>query len=195
MRWFVAITLALLLGWVAYLVSPYWAIYRLAEAVERGDIGAVAARVNLKALRVSLAKQIGADLAATERTGGLSASDAQLAASAALALADPFLDEIITADGIVRLLRTGASGEVGAGSPFSQGGGGVSFDDLDDFMAASTWRGFRNVYINLPPDEPREDRFRLQFRLGNLKWRLVSLELPTALRKRIADSLIRKRVR
>ncbi|WP_375461270.1 DUF2939 domain-containing protein [uncultured Enterovirga sp.] len=194
MRWFVAITLVLLLGWILYLASPYWAIYRLAAAVERGDVAAVSARVNLKALRVSLAKQIAADLAAADRSGGISGSDAQLAAATVLALADPFLDEVLTADGILRLLRTSSSGEVGSGSPFSQGRG-VSLEDLDDFLGASTWRGFRNVYINLPPDEPREERFRLQLRLGQLRWRLVSLELPSALRKRIAETLIRKHVR
>lgn len=194
MRWFLAIVLALVVGWAFYLVSPYWALYRLATAVERGDVAGVAERVNLRALRFSLAKQVAADLAAASGSGGIVGPDAQLAASAALALADPFLDEILTPSGIVQLLRTNPSGEAGSGSPFSQGVG-VSIDDLDDFMAASSWRGFRNVYVTLPPDEPREVRFRLQLRLGNLKWRLVSLELPEKMRRRIAETLIRRHAR
>lgn len=194
MRWFLAILLALLVIWAAYLVSPYWALYRLAAAVERGEVSAVAERVNLRALRFSLAKQVASELAAAGGGGGIAGPDAQLAAGAALALADPFLDEILTPGGIVRLLRTGPSGEPGSGSPFSQGVA-VSIDDLDDFMAASMWRGFRTVYVTLPPDEPREARFRLQLRLSNLTWRLVSLELPEKLRRRIAETLIRRRAR
>lgn len=191
MRWFAAIVLALLVVWLGYAVSPYWALYRLAQAVEHGDVDGIAARVNSRALRFSLAKQIGQDLAAAER-GGIAGPDAQLAAGTAAMLAEPFLDEVISPRGILQLLRTTPSGETGTGSLFS-GGAAVSLDDLDDFMAASTWRGFRNLYVTLPPEEPRETRFRLQLRLGQLRWRLVSLELPARLRQRIVETAMRRR--
>ncbi|MDB5590455.1 DUF2939 domain-containing protein [Enterovirga sp.] len=191
MRWFVGIVLALAVAWLAYAISPYWALYRLADAVQRGDVAAVTARVNVRALRYSLAKQVGADLAAAQR-GGIASADAQLAAGTAAALADPFLDHFLSPEGIVRLLRTGPTGTPGDGAPFSQGAS-VSLDDLDDFLAASTWRGFRNIYVTLPADQPREARFRLQLRLGQLRWRLVGLELPARLRQRIVDSVLRRR--
>jgi hypothetical protein len=63
---------------------------------------------------------------------------------------------------------------------------------LADLVAASRWRGFRNVYFELPPEEPSERRFRLQFRLSRLKWRLIGVDLPEGVRQRLAGELLRR---
>lgn len=188
MRWIVAGLAGLIVAWGVYLVSPYYALYRLGRAVEAGDMDEVARRVNMRAVRYSLARQVGSELAAREPTG-IAGVDAQVAAAAAFALADPLLDAATKPEGLVRLLRTSPTGDP-SGTAF--GGGSVGIDDLDDFLASSSWRGFRNVYVTLPPDEPRASRFRLQLRLGNGRWRLVSLELPPQLMRRIAADLRRR---
>ncbi len=189
MRWIIASVLTVVVAWGLYIASPYYALYRLGLAVEAGNVAEVAARVNVRALRYSLAKQVATDLAASERTGGLASADVQVAAAAALALADPILDGFVTPDGLMRLLRIKPKGSA-EGSAF--GSDPVDLDDLDDFMAASSWRGFRNVYFLLPPGEPAASRFRLQLRLGRATWRVVSLELPPELRQRIAADLSRR---
>jgi hypothetical protein len=185
MRWIVAGFLVLLAVWGFYLASPYYALYRLGRAVEAGDLNDVAARVNIRALRYSLARQVATEIAASEPSG-IASADAQVAAAAAMAIADPVLDGIVRPDGLIRLLRISPTGDA-TGTAF--GGRSVGIEDLDDFFAASHWRGFRNVYVNLPPGEPPGSRFRLQLRLGNGRWRLVALDLPPALIRRIASEL------
>lgn len=192
MRVFVATLLALVSAWLLYLASPYYALYRLGQAVEAGDVGAVTSRVNVRALRFSLAKQLAAEIVAAEAgRSGIATPDAERAAGAALALADPLLDEFVTPAGVARLLRSGTAASAQSGSAFARDG--VDLDDLDDFLASSSWRGFRNVYFLLPPGEPPGSRFRLQLRLGQMTWRVVSLELPDGVRHRIATELLKRR--
>lgn len=190
MRVFVAGLLALVAAWLLYLASPYYALYRLGQAVEAGNVAEVTSRVNVRALRFSLAKQVASEIVSSESNHGIATPDAERAAGAALALADPLLDEFVTPSGVARLLRAGAPGSAG-GSAFARDG--VDLDDLDDFLGASSWRGFRNVYFLLPPGEPPGSRFRLQLRLGQMTWRVVSLELPDDVRRRIATDLLKRR--
>lgn len=192
MRWIVAGLLALVAAWGFYVGSPYYAVYRLGRAVEAGDVEEVRARVNTRALRYSIARQVAAELAASKPASGIAPQDAQIAAAVALALADPLLDSIVREEGLIRLLRTSPVGDP-TGTAF--GKGSVGIEDLDDFLASSHWRGFRNVYVLLPPGEPKDSRFRLQLRLGNWRWRLVSIELPPYLIHRIAAELKRRMAR
>lgn len=190
MRVFVASLLVLVSAWILYLASPYHALYRLGRAVEEGNLAEVTSRVNVRALRFSLAKQVAGEIVAAEAGhAGIAGPDAERAASAALALADPLLDEFVTPTGVARLLRTGTG--TGGTSAFARDG--VDLDDLDDFLTSSSWRGFRNVYFLLPPGEPPGARFRLQLRLGRMTWRVVSLELPDPVRRRIATELLKRR--
>ena len=190
MRWIVASVLAIVVAWGLYVASPYYALYRLGLAVEAGNVKEVAGRVNVRALRFSLANQIAADIVAADAPGGIATADAQRAAGAALALADPLLDGFVAPDGLIRLLRTAPSG-ADKGTAF--GRDPVSFDDLDDFLGASSWRGFRVISFLLPPGQPAGQRYRLQMRIGSLRWRLVSLDLPPGVSRRIASEILRRR--
>ncbi len=190
MRWVVASVVAVAAVWGAYLASPYWALYRLASAMERRDLAEIAERINVRALRVSLARQVAGHLSQAAGTGALASQDVQLGAAAALALADPLFEALVTPSGIGRLLFRAETSRPD-GAPF--GGEPMSLDDLGNFLAASSWRGFRNVYVSLPPGAPAETRYRLQLRFGRLRWRLVSLELPAEMRRRVADDILRRR--
>lgn len=190
MRW-VAVALAFVALWVAYLASPYWALYQLATAISQGNVREVEARVNLRALKVALARQLTDDLAALDKTGTIGSADIHFATATALVYADPFLDALMTPDGLVRLLRPDrvAPGPNEAGSPFVRG---LSLDEVGDLLAASTWRGFRNIYFGLPTERPVAERFRLQLRISRLSWRLISVELPPTAQRRLAAELLRR---
>lgn len=195
MRWFAASVIAVAVAWAVYVASPYWALRGLAAAVEAGNVEEVAARVNFRALRHALSRHLVSDLTAADRTGALGTPDAQLAAAAIAAAANPLVEQLLTPEGVVFLLRGGASGrrdaaDVSAEAPAEVqppfAGGARTFERLSALMSASSWRGFRNVYFTLPLDGPRASRFRLQLRLSRLHWRLVSVELPSDVRRRIA---------
>ena len=64
MRWIVATVLSVIVAWALYLASPYYALYRLGIAVEDGNVAEVAPRVNVRALRFSLANQIADEVVA-----------------------------------------------------------------------------------------------------------------------------------
>lgn len=193
MRGIVAGLLALAIGWAAYLGSPYWALYRLGRAVEAGNVTELASRVNIRALRGSVARQIATEIAgsAPPTASGIASTDAQLAASAAAVLADPFLDAYLQPEGVMRVL-SGVKDEAGE---YAIGPANTDISAVRRFLAASAWRGFRNVYFSLPPGAPPPTRYRLQLRLGQFRWRLVGLELPPDLIRRIGGEIAEGRRR
>lgn len=185
MRWLIGALAVIALAWVTYVASPYWAAASFAADIRRGDVLAAAGRVNVHAIRLSLAKQfVSEGLGAGEMQDALGAADVQIAAGTIAAAADPLLAPLLSARGVVDLLRETPAGEDGPGRTSTP-------ERLTGYLAASRWRGFRNVYFALPPDRPAEEQVRLQFRLSRLSWRLVSIDLPAATRKRIAERLLR----
>ncbi len=185
MRWLIGALAVIALAWLTYIVSPYWTAASFAADIRRGDVLAAAGRVNFHAIRLSLAKQfLSEGLAAGEMQDALSSADVQIAAGTIAVAADPLLAPLLSARGIVDLLRETPAGEGSTGRSSLSG-------RLIDYLTASRWRGFRNVYFTLPPDGPAEEQMRLQFRLSRLSWRLVSIDLPAATRKRIAERLLR----
>ena len=58
MRWTVRIAALLFVLWAFYVVSPYVAAWRLAAAVQARDLESIRARVNVRAVQTSLARQI-----------------------------------------------------------------------------------------------------------------------------------------
>jgi hypothetical protein len=189
MRWLVGAAVALLLVWAWYMASPYIALWNLATALEQRDTARLSDHVNVRALRVSLSRQLAAEEVATARAGPISAPDRQAAAAALAALADPVMEHLLTPGGILDLLRASAGSE----APDQPGRRvKLSARSFTELIAASRWRGFRNVYFALPPEEPPERRFRLQFRLSRFKWRLTTIDLPEAVRQRLAGELMRR---
>lgn len=189
MRWFVGSALALLLAWSLYLASPYWALWSFLGAVEARDPARIAERVNGRAVRLSLIKQIAVDgLGSRALSGALGSPDAQLTAGAIAAAADPLLEEAVRPERIVALLPE--IRESGRGAP-----GGLRPDRalpaVAALLGASRWRGFRNVYFSLPPAAAADRRVRLQFRLSRLSWRLVGIEPTAETRERLLAELVR----
>jgi hypothetical protein len=192
MRWFVGSAVALLLLWAAFLASPYLALLDLAGAVEARNTERVSARVNVRAFRLSLAKQVAAaGMGSRALSSALGSPDATLAASAAAAAADPLLERIVTPEGVLTLLQhlgTDRTRPVQLAGRLRPNAEGLSM--AADLVARSRWRGFRNVYFAVAA-EPGGPEARLQLRLSRFRWRLVALELTPEARARLVDEVVR----
>ena len=206
MRWFIRTLVALFLAWAVYLVSPYVALYGLARAVEARDMALVRERVDFPALRLSLARQIGA--AYVKGLGGRKGeSDAgsPLGATAGAAVLAPLLEPYVSPDAVLRLIREGWPGLAGTAAPRAGSAAGSGERDLGLFdpatfltacnlnrlWNATEWRGFRTFMVRLLQEgEP----LQLQFRLSPFTWRLSGVELPAALKDRLVRELAARQV-
>ncbi len=184
MRWTFRISFLLLLAYAIFLVSPFVALYDLSKAVQAKDVARITERVNFNALRVSLARQI---LGEYLKTQDLSERDRQLAAQAGATAGNPFLEELVTPQALIDLLEDGQLERI------QREGAGAQAIGLDPGSFQQVWRifimseaqGFRAITIPLTPDEPRDQQFKVTFRLSGTTWRLTGIDLPGTLREEL----------
>lgn len=195
MRWTGRIFVALLLIWAIYFVSPYVALYGLARAVEARDAAAIEQRVNFRAVRVSVAKQlIPAYLIATGRESELKGSRGQAVVGIGAGIADPLLAQYLSPTALANFfndprLASGSGATLGSG-------GGIGLNSLGDawrLFATAQTRGFRVVTFTVPLDKPTEEQFRLHMRIRTLGWRLVGIDLPKPVLQRLVEELLRSK--
>jgi hypothetical protein len=189
MRWTVRFLGALILIWAVYFVSPYVAMYRLAAAVAAKDVAAIEERVNFPAVRISLAKQlIPAYLKATGRESELAGSRGQAVVGIGTTIADPIIARYLSPAALTGLLEDPRLGKPRAT------GGGIGLSSFGDawllFVTAET-RGFRAVSFAVPVGRPAGEQFRLQLRIKSFGWRLVGIELPPPVLRRLVQELIK----
>jgi hypothetical protein len=198
MRWTFRIAGALALGWLLFLASPFVALHSLGRAVEARDVEAVRERVNFRALRLSLMKQV-INGYLEERGGrGLGATERQLAADVGATAADPIVSQLLTPEAVIELLNdwprnpTDGVAPSPPDQPPSDRPGSLaramrvgSIGSAWQLFRQSELRGFRNMLIRLPPDAAADEQVRLRLRLVRTTWRLVGIELPQALLRRL----------
>ena len=190
MRWFIWSGIALALLWIAYVASPYWALWRFEAALAVGDPARIVERVNMRALRVSLAKAIvSAGLANRKAASAIAGSDTASPASAIAIAAEPLLEQLVTPVGLMPLLRDMAPARA---DTEVRSRGFSAFGIARDVVNASRWRGFRNVYFTIPARAETGTQVRLQFRLSRLQWRLVSIDLPPEARANLIERVVRE---
>jgi hypothetical protein len=195
MRWTLRIGFLALVAWAAFMVSPFVALYRLAEAVEARDTAALDERVNFHALRLSLSKQIVSEyLRTVGRSQELDSFERNLATSAGATLADPLVARLVTPEAVLSLLsgRLPAEASTGRsprlpGRPLHVGSFGAA---LRIFMASQS-RGFRNIMVALPDGPPKAEQVRLHLRLSGTAWRLLGVELPQVMLTALVKQLPR----
>jgi hypothetical protein len=205
MRWFVGLFIGLVVAWLVFTASPYYALYEFGRAVEAGDLATIRYRVNFSAVRISLSKQlVTAYLVATGRESELKSSNKGLVAAAGSTLVDPLLAQYVSPEALADFLsgRRGAdagsagnSGGLSLPGTGSAPGGAVSSKSLEAawrLFLGSESRGFRAILFPVPPDKPPQDQFRLQFRLTGLTWRLVGVEVPQAVQQRLIQEMMRR---
>jgi Protein of unknown function (DUF2939) len=199
MRWTFRIAAALALAWVIFLVSPFVALHNFAREVETRDVEVIRERVNFRALRVSLLKQV-FNVAVQEKGGrALDPAERQFVIEAAAGVAEPVVAQLLTPEAVLDLLNDGWPNAVLG--PVDQGvadGAPIRMArHLRMRSLASAWRlfrnsemrGFRNIIVSLPPDRPPDRQFRLRLRLARATWTLVNIELPTALLQALARKM------
>lgn len=201
MRWW-SIPILLALAWFAFTLTPFWALYDLARAVQGGDVGYVERHVNFRTLRLSVIRQA----AAAAQSGAELAPDAeprerQRLLDAAVVLAVPLAETLVTPRTVIDLLDDGMpqsldfarDGEApGDPAPSGADAPGLRIDALRrlvPYYLTSEMRGFRTVVIGVPPSAPRARQFRIRLRLRGWTWRLIDIELTGELRERIARKL------
>jgi hypothetical protein len=193
-RWTAAVAAALATAWIVFALSPFYALYRLAAAVQARDVAAVASRVNFRTLRVSLTRQaLAAVVEAAASRGDLEPRDRQLAIDAGAALVEPLIASLVTPETVVDLLDDGWPQSL-ALPPRETRGGGLPAPALGPFLRlvlAAETRGFRGATVIVPPDRPRAEQLRLRLRLSGFTWRLIEIEVPQELKERLTQRLVR----
>jgi hypothetical protein len=201
MRWTLRTLGALAVVWLLFLASPFVALHNFARAIERHDIEAIRERINFRALRLSLLKQV-MTVAVQEKGGrALDAGERQLAVDIAAGIADPVVAQLLTPEAIVTLLNGAwpstlqnaeeAGPEEATPPPIVRYLRVRSFGTAWRMFRNSEWRGFRSIVLALPPDRPPERQVRLRLRLAHATWKLVHIELPTAVLRELARKLPR----
>ena len=194
MRWW-SIPIGLLLGWFLFTLTPFWALYDLARAVQAGDAAYVERHVNFRTLRFSLVQQLTQAL----RAGSAEASpkERQRIADTATILAMPLAEALVTPQMVVDLLDDGWPQSLDLANPSPtadakrDGLSASNLRKLGEFYVASEMRGFRTVVMSVPPGRNPAKQFRIRMRLRGWQWHLIEIELNPVLRERIAAAVAR----
>ena len=186
MRWKIPLLLfvVLLVGYTAW---PFYGLYKLASAAETRDIAVLRQLIDTRALRLSLARQIsGAYLEAK----GNASQRGSFGSGVGSAIAETLLAELITPEALADLLSKGSAG------PFTATGASAP---LTRSALASVWKvwlhsdyGIGTFSAMLPPEASPPQRFELQLRLVQWKWKLTGIQIPEELRRKVADEWIKR---
>jgi len=132
MRRTIVIVAILLLLWLAYSVWPFFAVYRLASAVQARDVAALKELVDFRALRGSLTAQIVRTyLRMTGKVGRSGSMLEQFAVGLGASVADPIVSKLVSPEALLDLLQNGRpSGVFSDNIPSIQG---LSSDALGNF--------------------------------------------------------------
>lgn len=176
----------------ALVAWPLFDLYRLAEAVRGRDEAAFSARVDLDAVRTSLARQFIAQ-ASGGGIEGIAASIDPAGQAIVTNLIVARLEAVITPEVVFELLRRGRLDEPGGGG--GQGGGGAS----PLALPSDPLSRFKGLGYALPPslrvtvgegDDPAEWlTLAMTFRLDRLGWALTDVELPERVFRRLGRQL------
>jgi hypothetical protein len=195
MRWIVSASIVLLVAWCLFMASPFLALYRLANAVEARDAAAVQERVDIPEVRIHLIRQLVDEYLKTVGKGQpLTGFDRQLASHAGATLADPIVAQLATPEALIDLFDDGWPQQVASpdgAAPIPMTFSLRSLGRAWRLFVTSETRGFRKIYIVLPHSRPPQERFRLQLRLSDSRWRLASVDLPRTLLQALVQKLPR----
>jgi hypothetical protein len=174
------------LSWCIFAASPLLAVYQLARAVQDHDTTALQTRVNLRAVRLSLLRQIAAVVQPTrpERIPEVSLSHAVLVQAA-----EPVVAELVTPAILVDLLDDGWVDRLGT-APAPQGVlRAVSWAKAWPLFMAVNLHGFQKFTLRFPLRGSAEPRFVLHFQLRDWRWQLHGVDLSPELLTQVAQEI------
>ena len=183
------------------LVAAYWSwalvgAAELASAASRGDAGALIQRIDLPALRSSLAGQVTrAYLAQNPQFKKMAWFEQNLLGSVSAGAANELLSGMLTPEAIAALLAEGrialpAAGAAGAGT-------GWRMPPLGDAFRARPLQVLMNSRFDGPMSfviglDSGEGRYGVHLRLSGTTWRLSGLDLPEAVSDALAHAIAEK---
>ena len=190
MRKTVGIFAILFLLWLGYIVWPFASLLSVVRAAQARDAVALAQRVDFPRLRRSVAVQI---LQAYAGLSGIKLEGASVAIGLTAAFADPFVEKLLTPAALAELLRSGwPKGALGDDAPADvQGVASGALGNVWQLYLNSDY-GIGVVRISLPTDQPKERQFHVELSLSEWTWKLSGLDLPVALKERLARELARQ---
>lgn len=194
MRWtprIVALLAVLLAGYTAW---PFIDLYRLGRAVESADTATLERRVEMNAVRPSIARQV---LDSYLRLTGNEAKIGEILHGGAFgfgaAIANRALGGLIELEQIAALLRQTLGKVRNKRDGAHEQGGTIVPSDLGalwTLYASSEYRLTR-FSVAVPPALPPEQRLRLHLQLTQWRWKLYGVDLPQPLREQLAKMLVK----
>jgi hypothetical protein len=187
MRKTVAALIVIGLIWIGYTVWPLYELSVLVHAIETRDVDTVTRHVYFDAVRKSITSQIIA--AYTRRTGTHISPLAQSMAAAALGIADPVVNKLISPEALSQLLGVGWPVAVAPDPP--PGTVGISASTVGSIwqIFGDSEYGIGRFEVTMPASLPLRQRFHLTFQLLQWRWQLVGVILPDNIQNLLADEL------
>lgn len=195
-RWLVIVGVVVALG-LAYWAWPLVGAAQLARTARSGDAGQVFARVDVDALRRSLARQIAsAYLDVSGKGKKMGAFGRSVAGAAVTTVADPYVAQLLTPENVMALLASGHVNQVNLGGrPVAVKGDLPNFSTLldDHLLSAVTGSYFdqiRDFVIPIDGGHGADDQYGVHMHLVGLTWKLGGIDLPAPLVNEMARSII-----
>jgi hypothetical protein len=193
MQWTLRIAAILAVILVAYAIWPVAGFYRIASAIESRDAASLSKRVDFRALRKSLTKQIVETyLEITGKEKKLGLLEKSIAVGVGTSVAEPIVARLINEKTLMGLLTEGNAGEGAKVSadlaPFSKSAWGSGWKTWWN----SEYRG-DDYYVYLQPEKTRDDQFRVKLSLTQWRWKLAGIDLPEPLRVQLAQELVKQK--
>ena len=186
--------LALGIVWIGYTAWPLYDLLVLVRAIEVRDVETVKRHVYFDAVRRSLGSQL---IAAYMRRTGNKVSPlaqsplAQSMAAAALGIADPVLNKLVSPEALSELLSVGWPVRVVPSPPRETVGISMSTIGTIWQIFANSEYGIGRFEVSAPSALPPPQRFGLTFRLLQWRWQLAELNLPETIQDLLADELMK----
>jgi Protein of unknown function (DUF2939) len=186
MRHTIRVVAVLALVWIGYLAWPIYDLFVLLRAIESRDVGAVTDAVYFDAVRISLTNQV---VDVYLRRAGVQIGPLRRN-MAATAIAHPIVEKLISPEAVSQLLNAGWPTPILPAPPRTIG---ITTDTIGTVwqIFANSEYGFGRFEVAAPAALPRQQRFRLQFRLLQWRWRLVGIIVPTHIVNLLADELVK----
>src|SRR5262245_18238337 len=181
------LTLAILgLVWIGYIAWPVYDLFVLIRAIETRDVNAVTRHVYFDAVRLSLTNQV---VDAYVRRTGVQIGPLRRNIAAA-SIANPVVEKLISSEALSQLLTVGWPVTVVPDAP-PPGTVGITTNTIGTVwqIFENSEYGFGRFEVTGPAALRPQQRFHLEFRLLQWRWRLVGVTLPENIQDLLADEL------
>jgi hypothetical protein len=187
----IAIILGLiLLAVVAYGASPYVAVARFANDLRRQDAASAIARIDIPAVRTSIARQVARQvLARNPQLAANSPLGPQAASMIAAGAVNAYLAETFTPQALAEMLGTGRLPASVAGAASGRFPALPDVTDAASLLRRAGFTGIRSFAVDVPGSDGDT---ALVFGIRGVTWTLIAINLPAPLLDRLTSEISSK---